>query len=224
MRLCYFVVAGLFAIVGFGVAAGRVCAASPSTDGIPRRCEFGIAQALGGNLASAESAFVDILAESPTDAPALNNLGNLHLLRGEPDLAMACYGLAGDSDTSDAGILLNRGTSLLLMGFADSAGVVMAVAVDRAGGAAGAAALLGIHLREAAPPGPKAADQPRVSREEMKALLVEAARKVPRSAPAQPDSSRRGDPAHARRQASMRAGGLRAGQETGLSNILYWKR
>src|SRR6266481_7519779 len=63
----------------------------PDSSRLRAECEYGIALALAGADARAESAFVSLLSHVPGDARALNNLGNTHLLRGDLDVALAFY-------------------------------------------------------------------------------------------------------------------------------------
>src|SRR5439155_1382297 len=60
----------------------------PDANLLRAECEYGIALALAGADASAESAFVSLLSHAPGDARALNNLGNTHLLRGASHVAI----------------------------------------------------------------------------------------------------------------------------------------
>src|SRR5437867_8312464 len=106
-------------------------------------CEYGIISALNRDLGRADSMFVWILSLSPGDPRALTNLGNLALLRGEPDLALAFYGRAALADTSDAGIVLNAATASMLLGDEEAASARAAEGTRMAGGIREAASLLG---------------------------------------------------------------------------------
>jgi len=194
--------------------------------GLPsKKCDLGITLALSGQEASAESVFVSLLSESPKDARALNNLGNLYLWRGDDAVALAFYGQAWESDSLDAGIILNEATALLLAGDEEGAKARAAEGVSRAGGTREAARLLGLRLgpedREVA----KGADRVQVSRDEVLALLRAATRAVPAdsthapAAPAEPTSakSRKKPPA-------WRSAGARGSEGTDAGAVLYWKR
>jgi Flp pilus assembly protein TadD len=198
-------------------------ARAESSPGAGLRCEFGVSQALAGHLASAESAFVAVLGIEPDHAAALNGLGNLHLLRGDLDLALASYLLASRADSADAGIRLNQGIAVFLQGDADSARALISGAIRGAGGPGNAARLLGFTLRDAEPARPKAADKPQVSREEVRALLLDAARNVPRPVTTAPDSLRRRAGKAETGRPPMRSGGTRAADGSDLGSVLYWK-
>src|SRR5947207_3786352 len=83
------------------------------------RGEYGVTLAISGEEARAESIFVTMLSHTRGDARALNNLGNLRLLRGETGVALAFYERALRGDSLDPGIHLNRATALMLIGDKD---------------------------------------------------------------------------------------------------------
>ena len=62
--------------------APMVGAAAAATE---ERSEYGVSLAMQGEAARAESVFVSLLSNSRGDARALNNLGNLRLLKGETE-------------------------------------------------------------------------------------------------------------------------------------------
>ena len=135
------------------------CAAtSPARGELPNECDLGVAFALQGRLAAADSAFTSLLSHSPGDSRALTNLGNIRLLRGEREVALGFYESAARADSADAGILRNRAIALYLMGRDSLAQASAAEAVARSGGIVDALALVGIPSREAGDPENKAAD------------------------------------------------------------------
>ena len=162
---------------------GRAGAATlPAPSASPRdssrlraECEYGIALALAGADARAESAFVSLLSHAPGDPRALNNLGNTHLLRGALDVALAFYQQASEADTSDPGIVLNGATALMLRGDEEEAQSLAAEGVRRAGGVRQAALLLGLKAPESSSDAPKAGDRAYLRKDEVLALLRAAA-------------------------------------------------
>lgn len=119
-------------------------ASSGKGDPSREECEYGITMALCGRSAAAESAFVSLLSHNPGDARALNNLGNVHLYRGEADVALVFYGFAMARDSADAGIVLNRSVALLALGRDAEAESLAARGVQASGGAGSAEDLLGM--------------------------------------------------------------------------------
>src|SRR5204863_6712843 len=83
------------------------------------RSDYGVTLAMTGEEARAESLFITMLSHTRGDARALNNLGNIRLLRGETSVALAFYERALRGDSLDAGIHLNRATALMLIGDKD---------------------------------------------------------------------------------------------------------
>src|SRR5437773_1031935 len=108
------------------------------------RSEFGVTLAMSGEEARAESLFITMLSHTRGDARALNNLGNLRLLRGETGVALAFYERALRGDSLDAGIHLNRATALMLLGDKVRSEQAFTVGVKLAGGVDKAQALLGL--------------------------------------------------------------------------------
>ena len=207
-------------VVLLGFAAGSACGADHAPDPIARLCEYGITLALSGREATAESVFVSILSRSPGNALALNNLGNLHLWRGDAELALAFYARAGVADSTDPGIMLNEAVALAMI--SDEAGESRAhEAVSRAGGAQAAAQLLGLRYSDnGASETSRGSGQPPLTREDVLALLRAAVRAVP------PDTARVAVPSPAPRPPkpvpTFRSAGARAGFDT--APVVYWKR
>ncbi|MGH7741941.1 MAG: hypothetical protein ACRENS_07960, partial [Candidatus Eiseniibacteriota bacterium] len=186
-------------------------------------CEYGITLALQGKSAAAESAFVTLLSRSPGDARALNNLGNLHLWRGQSALALEFYRAAAAADTADAGIILNGATALAMAGEDAEASRQAAVGVERAGGFESAAGLLGIPASSTSSAEDLGADRARLSREQALQMLRSAAHAVPADSThhgAAADSSRS---AGAKHGATWRSAGARGADESGPPAVVYWK-
>jgi len=210
------------------------------------RCDYGIALALRGELARAESAFVAMLGgDAAAHARAFNNLGNVNFLRGDVKLALAFYERAQRADSADAGVRLNRATALMMMGDEIGAQAAAAEGVRRAGGEAAAARLLGLKAEDAKP---KAAEAAWLSRGEVRALLAstrtnrnallantlasvpaETTRAnaagagkaaVGKPAPAAPAGAAKRPAATAR----LRSAGPRGAEGTDAASVLYWMR
>jgi tetratricopeptide (TPR) repeat protein len=191
-------------------------------DALRKECELGIARALAGESARAESVFISLLSHSPGDPRALTNLGNLHLLRGDPEVALAFYERALAADTSDAGIILNQATALTLLGEEAAAEERARRGVGLAGGAAPAASLLG--LRYVVPDGAAArgAAETPLSKEEVLEMLRAAAGRVPVDSVAVPEKAD-ARPAK-RRTLLLRSAGPRASEALAPPTLVYWKR
>jgi tetratricopeptide (TPR) repeat protein len=179
-------------------------------DPLSRLCDLGITYALAGNLAGADSAFVALLSRSPGDPRALNNLGNLHLWRGQPESAMQFYRAAAAADTLDAGIVLNGATALMLAGD------------TQAGGVEHAAGLLGIPF-DGEGDASRGADRLHMSREQALMMLRSAAHAVPADSSdhsrAAVDSSKAG----AKQAPLWRSAGARGSQGAASPPVVYWK-
>jgi len=187
-----------------------------------RLCDLGITLALTGRSAEAESVFVSLLSRSPEDARALNNLGNLRLWRGEPDVALEFFRAAGEADTADAGISLNEAIAWLVQGNEELARQSAEKGIQRAGGITNAAGLLGILYDESETAPRRSADRARMSREQALDLLRAAARAVPadstKHSAATPDSGRA-----VGRVRAWRSAGARGGDASDAAAMVYWK-
>jgi tetratricopeptide (TPR) repeat protein len=111
----------LFLLLGLGAGIARgssppSAVSPPPADGLLDR---GLVHVHAGELRQAESLFVAQLSRSPRDARALTNLGNLALLRGDRDRALAFYDLAVGADSLDAELRVNRAIVLGLLGAED---------------------------------------------------------------------------------------------------------
>jgi tetratricopeptide (TPR) repeat protein len=193
-------------------------------DPLARRCEYGVTLALRGHWARAETVFVSLLSRSPSDSRALTNLGNLYLLRGNMEKALAFYEQAARADTTDGGIRLDRAVALELMGDPEHANLEAIEGTRLAGGERAAAALLGIRLDGEPVDETKGAEGTRMTREKIRVLLAKAAGAVPKDTggvapgPATPPGERK------RRAPTIRPAGPRSAGETEATTILYWKR
>lgn len=200
-------------------------AEAASADAARGECELGITLALLGRPAAAESVFTSLLSHAPGDPRALTNLGNLAMLRGEAGLALVFYGRARDADSTDAGIVLNEATALLLLGEDAQAAARAGDGVRAAGGARAAASLLGLRLSAADAEATKAADRAYVGKDEVLDMLRAAAGRVPadsvRAAGAASDTS--ATPVR-KRPPLWRSAGARAGATADAATLVYWKR
>ncbi|MGH7681543.1 MAG: hypothetical protein ACRENN_06105 [Candidatus Eiseniibacteriota bacterium] len=215
-------------VAGFlWIAIGAVPSAWAGTapDPIERLCEYGITLALTGREAASESVFISMLSRVPRDARALNNLGNLSLWRSDPGVALAFYAQAQDRDSTDAGIMLNEATALMLAGEDDIARERAGEAVDLAGGPEAASSLLGLRVAELDADAARGSDRPQLSRDEVLALLRAAVRAVPadsthsKPASGQGAGTKKGKPLPA-----WRSAGARGASEADASPVVYWKR
>jgi tetratricopeptide (TPR) repeat protein len=204
-----------FGLAGAGTRAGE-------SDPIGRLNTLGVTLALSGRAAEAESVFVSMLSRASGDARALNNLGNLHLWRGEPDVALAFYLEASDADTADAAIPLNQALAWLAEGEEDLAQQQAEQGVRRVGGIASAARLLGIRSADLELGSDRGADPARLSRERALLLLRSAARAVPVDSTSHPPAV--ADTAHAGRSTpTWRSAGARGSDSSDPRVMVYWK-
>ncbi len=87
-----------------------------------------------------------ILDQSPNDATALNNLGNIYTMQGKVGEAQVAYRQAQEADNSDPGIQLNEGLARKTSGDDEQGDRILVAAIQSAGGAEEAQDLLGIPL------------------------------------------------------------------------------
>lgn len=188
-------------------------------------CDLGVALALGGESARAESVFISLLSHAPGDPRALTNLGNLHLLRGEVGVALSFYDRALVVDSMDAGIVLNEATALLLSGDDEGAVERARLGIRMAGGVLDAASLLGLRYEGSEPVAARGAKKTRLSKEEVLALLREATGRVPTNStrPATPPSTAVGTKGK-KHAPEWRSAGPRAGEAETSASFVYWKR
>lgn len=208
----------VWAAVALVVSVSPVLAADNSADS---RGTYGVTLAISGEDARAESVFVTMLSHTRGDARALNNLGNLRLLRGETGVALAFYERAIRGDSLDPGIHLNRATALMLLGDQARSEQAFALGVRMAGGLEHAQALLGI------PPEPtsaeRAAKKTVIDPEQLRGMLKHAATALPQ------DSLKLLDTpvatgAAGKHVSPWRSAGARASDGGDNPVILYWKR
>jgi hypothetical protein len=185
------------------------------------RGELGVSLAITGEEARAESVFVSMLSHTRGDARALNNLGNLRLLRGESGVALAFYDRAIRGDSEDAGIHLNRATALMLMGDQKRADEAFAQGTKLAGGLDRAMGLL--NLPPDGQPAERSAKKTAINTEQLKAMLKRAAASVPKDSLRLIDSEVASSPA-SRQTSAWRSAGARASDGGEASMLLYWKR
>jgi len=212
--------------------------------GTDRLAEYGITLAFRGDVARAESVFVTLLSIAPRDARALNNLGNLYLMKGESEVAMAFYSRAAKADTSDAGIPLNHSVALMLSGNDAAAKAEAVRAINMAGGLERAGSLLALRSEQMAESKQaKAPSRTYLSKSEVMALLKGAKTAVPPGATqvargpggaggGKADSLTAGPAgapsigaaaAPAAKPKSWRSAGLRASDFSEIATSLYWK-
>ena len=226
LALCCALAAG--AASGPGAESAESAVPLPSVTAsaqLQNQCELGITLALSGENAKAESVFVSLLSRSPGDPRALTNLGNIYMIRGEPDLALAFYERAAAKDTSDAGIVLNEAVAFMLLNDAGSAESRASLGIEKAGGTKQAASLLGLRASEQEDESrgaDKVAERPHVAKSEIASLLSAAKQSVPTgSAGADTEGIQ---PEKKRPEGSFRSAGTRASGETVMADMIYWKR
>jgi hypothetical protein len=207
----------LAAIVLFVSASSRFAAGDPTGPG----GDYGVTLANSGEEARAESVFVTMLSHTRGDARALNNLGNLRLLRGETGVALAFYERALRGDSLDAGIHLNRATALMMIGDQQRSEQAFAIGVKLAGGVDRAQALMGLPPEKQ--PTERAARKTAIDPEQLRSMLRRAATSVPRDSVPQPNSAAASGAA-GKRPSAWRSAGARASDGGDTPQLLYWKR
>ncbi len=244
-------VPALVIVIALGALSAPTAAAAagsqPATQGkatdassTDRLAEYGVTLAFQGEVARAESVFVRLLSVAPRDARALNNLGNLYLMKGESGVAMAFYARAAKADTSDAGIPLNRSVALMLSGEDAAAKTEAAKAVEMAGGLERAGSLLAVRPElMAESKQAKTPSRTYLSKSEVMALLKGAKTAVPSGGVAPAGKAVQGagtkadsiagapgggaPAAPAAKPKSWRSAGLRASDFSNIATSLYWK-
>jgi tetratricopeptide (TPR) repeat protein len=196
--------------------------AAPGAGALRAECEYGVTLAMSGETARAESVFVSLLSHAPGDARALTNLGNVHLVRGDADVALSFYNWALKNDSTDAGIRLNRATAWMLLGDDDRAREEAARGVRQAGGLRAASALLGLPAPTPAEGANRGSRGAMVTKDEVRALLNAAVSGIP--ADTSRTRVRTDDPKGKRKSPTWRSAGARAAGESDIVTVLYWKR
>lgn len=199
-----------------------VATAQPEKSPGDAKSQMGVTLAMSGQTARAESVFVSLLSDVRGDARALNNLGNLRLLRGDLGVALAFYDRALRGDTTDAGIHLNRATALMLMGDDARAQEAAACGVKLAGGLEKAETLLGLRSESSRGELRKAAEKKYVSKDEVRAMLLQASKGVP-SESEKPGSKDGVAPGTKKKAPTWRSAGPRATDASDAAVVLYWK-
>jgi len=85
------------------------------------KIESGVKLAQQGELGNALMLFTEMLEKDKDDAVAINNLGNLYLLKGDLEKAISTYQKAVNIDSEDVAILLNIGITHYMQGNDDEA-------------------------------------------------------------------------------------------------------
>lgn len=183
------------------------------------RGEYGVTLAVGGEDARAESVFVSMLSHTRGDARALNNLGNLRLLRGETGVALAFYDRALRGDSLDAGIHLNRATALMMIGDQARARQSFAIGLKLAGSLEHAQALMGLPPEKQ--PTDRAARKTVIDTEQLRAMLQKAASAVPKDSVSS-SSAAKADAA-GKQPSAWRSAGARSSDGSEAPQLLYWK-
>jgi len=183
--------------------------------------DYGVTLAISGEEARAESVFVTMLSHTRGDARALNNLGNLRLIRGETGVALAFYERALRGDSLDAGIHLNRATALMLLGDQKRSDQAFAFGVKLAGGYDHAESLLGLPPENQ--PVDKAARKTAIDPEQVRTMLKRAAASVPKDSLHLQDSSIQTGAA-GKHPSVWRSAGARGSDGGETPQLLYWKR
>jgi Flp pilus assembly protein TadD len=175
------------------------------------RAQLGIIYAQNGQRESARVEFVKLLEVPEGRSIALTNLGNLALIDGRLEEALASYQQASALEATDPGILLNAGLAYKLLGQTEDAEIAFASAVEMAGGVEQASYLLGLHTVDDTGRG-KAS---KMTADELRQMLVKAKTQVPETEAKKKDVSEKN-------QVTSRPGGARASEAVGDLN-LYWK-
>lgn len=197
----------------FSLAPASLWAASDT------RSEYGVSLATSGEESRAESLFITMLSHTRGDARALNNLGNIRLLRGETGVALAFYERALRGDSLDAGIHLNRATAFMVIGDKDRSAESFARGVKLAGGLEQAQALLGLPPESQA--AGRAAKKTAIDPEQLRSMLKRAASTVPTDA-VQAKTPTAGQTS-TKTASAWRSAGPRASDGSETPHLLYWK-
>ncbi len=190
--------------------------------------DYGVSLAISGEEARAESLFITMLSHTRGDSRALNNLGNIRLLKGETGVALAFYERALRGDSLDPGIHLNRATALMLIGDKDRSAESFARGVKLAGGVDQAEALLGLGPERTASDrtasdrtaGDRAAKKTMIDPEQLRQMLRTAAKTVPTESAVAVNRTAR----TAKTASTWRSAGPRGADGSDTSHLLYWKR
>jgi hypothetical protein len=207
----------LLLLAAFAVVVG--CPAAHADDRADALCRLGILRATQGRLASAESLFVSLLSRSRHDSRALNNLGNLELLRDDPEMALVYYARAQSYDSLDAGIRLNRAVAYSWLGRESESLDEARAGIGLAGSADSAGSLMGVRAADRFEDSEgRAAAKPALSRDRVRAILRAALKRLPADSTGAPN-------AHPKpKEPQRRPAGPRATDIGEAAAHLYWKR
>jgi len=202
------------------LAPAALWAADPTTNSAG---DYGVSLAMSGEEARAESLFITMLSHTRGDSRALNNLGNIRLLKGETGVALAFYERALRGDSLDPGIYLNRATALMLIGDKDRSAQSFARGVKLAGGTEQAEALLGLGPERTASDrtaSGRGAKKTMIDPDQLRQMLRTAAKTVPTESAVAVNRTAR----TAKTASTWRSAGPRGADGSDTSHLLYWKR
>jgi len=174
-----------------------------------------LTRALDGDLAAARGAWDATLAADPANATALNNRGNVALLAGQPDSALAFYARAVAAD-KDPGTILNQGLAEYAKGDEKAADARFEQALALLPNPAAAERLLAL------PPAPGGlGGARRLTVEEVRQRLRLAAGRVPRAV--EPATGAAGARTKAPVKVLSKVSGARASDVGSNARVVYWK-
>lgn len=189
------------------------------------RMEYGVTLALTGDLEQAEAVFSSLLAPGAEEAAAWCNLGNIHLVRDEPDVARDMYDRSLELAPEAWGVVLNRALAKMLLGDAQGAREDAARAAQGSGGSDKALALLGIEANSAPAPAADGERATLLTEEDVRALLVSALSTVPADSTGE-SASLEAAPSGGGQQApatAWRPAGTRSAGDEDLARMLHWQ-
>jgi tetratricopeptide (TPR) repeat protein len=213
----------LAAFVGPLLLTASWCHAEEGRENGALRMEYGITLALTGDLGRAEAVFSSMLEPGEREAAAWCNLGNIHLVRGEPDVARDLYDRSIALAPEAWGVVLNRALAKMLLGDAPGAREDASRAAKGCGGGEEALALLGIEARTAPAPAAEGESAALLTEEDVRALLASALTEVPadttgaRASPAASSSDQEAP------LTTWRPAGTRSAGDEDLARILHWQ-
>jgi tetratricopeptide (TPR) repeat protein len=178
--------------------------------------QLALVYALEGKLVEARAEWARLLAADPADATALNNLGNVQLLEGRADSASATYDRALALER-DPGTLLNQGLARWAQGDEAGADKSFNAALALLPDPGDAERLLGLPE----PAGGQASPPRRLTSEEIRQRLRQAAGRVPKM-DAQAESGSPVEPGRPTKVVS-KVSGSRAADPANATRVLYWK-
>jgi Tfp pilus assembly protein PilF len=174
---------------------------------------------MDGDAAAARATWDEALAADPANATALNNRGNLALLAGQPDSALAFYARAVAIE-KDPGTILNQGLAEFAKGDGKAADARFSQALALLPNPAAAERLLAL------PPAPAGVGSARrLSVEEIRERLRLAAERVPRalSAAAESTGSSAAERGRTAPKVLSKVSGARASDVRSNARVVYWK-